>query len=440
MQTYFNQLADAMTGLLQGEEVFTATFDSEDSDFVRFNKSEVRQAGSVSQRGLGVDLIEGQKHCAGSLRLSGEFDVDRARVEKMIKELREKRAHIPEDPHLLYATDVNSSESRSESDLPEGGAAIADIQKAGKGRDLVGIYAAGGIHSGFANSLGQRNWHSNYNYNFDWSFYHQADKAVKSSYAGFSWDPAGFERKVAWASQQLEALGNDAHTIKPGAYRVYMTPAALSEIVGMLSWGGFGLKAHKTKVTPLLKMIEEDRRLSSKLTWRENTAEGVAPNFQGAGFLRPDSVTFIDEGKYKDCLVSPRSAKEFGVETNGASAYEAPESVEISAGGLAESDVLGKLGTGVYISNLWYLNWSDRVSCRTTGMTRFATFWVEDGEIKAPLNVMRFDETAYRMLGENLVDLTAEREMILDAGTYFQRSTTSGNLPGALVDDFTFTL
>ena len=75
-----------------------------------------------------------------------------------------------------------------------------------------------------------------------------------------------------------------------------------------------------------------------------------------------------------------------------------------------------------------------------TGMTRFATFWVEDGEIKAPLNVMRFDETAYRMLGENLVDLTAEREMILDAGTYFQRSTTSGNLPGALVDDFTFTL
>ncbi len=53
---------------------------------------------------------------------------------------------------------------------------------------------------------------------------------------------------------------------------------------------------------------------------------------------------------------------------------------------------------------------------------------------------MRFDETVYRMLGENLVGLTAEREMILDPSTYSQRSTDSARLPGALVDDFTLTL
>ena len=44
-----------------------------------------------------------------------------------------------------------------------------------------------------------------------------------------------------------------------------------------------------------------------------------------------------------------------------------------------------KLGRGVYIANLWYLNWSDRTACRMTGMTRFATFWVQDGEVQAPL-------------------------------------------------------
>jgi predicted Zn-dependent protease len=440
MQTYFNQLADAMTTMLEGDEVYTATFDSEESDFVRFNKSNVRQAGSVVQHGLGIDLIEGSKHCAGGLRLSGEFDVDRSRVESMMRGLRDKRSHLPEDPHLLYATEIQSSESESKSDLPDGGSAIARIQEAGKGRDLVGIYAAGGIHSGFANSLGQRNWHSNYNYNLDWSFYHQADKAVKSSYAGFAWDQDAFTRKVDWASQQLEALNRGGESIKPGEYRVYLTPAALYEVVGMLGWGGFGLKSHKTKQTPLLKMVEEDRRLSSRLSLLENTKDGVAPNFQGAGFLRPDSVTLIDGGQYKDCLVSPRSAKEYGVETNGAAGHESPESVEILAGKLAQDDVLEKLGTGVYISNLWYLNWSDRGSCRTTGMTRFATFWVENGEIKAPLDVMRFDETAYRMLGDNLVDFTSDRELILDAGTYSQRSTDSAHLPGALVEDFTFTL
>jgi predicted Zn-dependent protease len=94
----------------------------------------------------------------------------------------------------------------------------------------------------------------------------------------------------------------------------------------------------------------------------------------------------------------------------------------------------------VYISNLWYLNYSDRAACRLTGMTRFATFWVEKGDICAPLNVMRFDESVYRMLGDQLIDLTSEREWILDAGSYARRSTDSGRLPGALVEGFTFTL
>ena len=40
----------------------------------------------------------------------------------------------------------------------------------------------------------------------------------------------------------------------------------------------------------------------------------------------------------------------------------------------------------------------------------------------------------------SIVGLTAEREMILDPGTYFQRSTDSARLPGVLVDDFTLTL
>ena len=73
-------------------------------------------------------------------------------------------------------------------------------------------------------------------------------------------------------------------------------------------------------------------------------------------------------------------------------------------------------------------------------MTRFATFWVENGRITAPVNAMRFDETIYRMLGDRLIDLTTERDFILDADTYHGRSTRSGRIPGALVEDFTFTL
>jgi predicted Zn-dependent protease len=75
-----------------------------------------------------------------------------------------------------------------------------------------------------------------------------------------------------------------------------------------------------------------------------------------------------------------------------------------------------------------------------TGMTRFATFWVEDGEVVAPVDVLRFDDTLYRILGENLESLTTETELLLDPNTYGARMLTSATLPGALVREMAFTL
>jgi predicted Zn-dependent protease len=441
MQEYFYQLADYLTSLLQGGELYTCAFESEESDFVRFNRSAVRQAGTVIQRFLSLDLINGTRHARGNVSLSGDLEVDRLRVAASLAGLRHQLPYLPEDPHLLYATEVHSSEHHGENHLPEdSGAVVAAILEAGRGRDLVGIYAAGGIHNGFANSFGQRNWFSTYSYNFDWSFYHQGDKAVKCSYAGFVWDPAEFAHKVDAAAEQLAGLARTPRTIEPGRYRVYLAPAAFAEILWLLNWGGFGLKDHRTKQTVLLKMIEEGACLHPTVTIRENTRDGVAPNFQEAGFIKPDQVTLIDKGTFRDCLVSPRSAKEYGVPTNGASSGEMPESLEMAGGQIPMADVLRRLDTGVYINNVWYLNYSDRTACRITGMTRFATFWVENGVIQAPLNVMRFDETLYRMLGENLLGLTSERELILDPSTYHARSTASSRIPGVLVKDFTFTL
>jgi predicted Zn-dependent protease len=145
----------------------------------------------------------------------------------------------------------------------------------------------------------------------------------------------------------------------------------------------------------------------------------------------------IEAGRFKDALASPRSAKEYGVPANS---NEYPESLDLAAGDIPTDAVLQRLGTGVYVNRLWYLNYSDRPACRMTGMTRFATFWVQDGQVTAPLNVMRFDETIYRMLGENLLGLTAHRELLPSDSTYQARSTRSARLPGAMIDKFRFTL
>ena len=70
----------------------------------------------------------------------------------------------------------------------------------------------------------------------------------------------------------------------------------------------------------------------------------------------------------------------------------------------------------------------------------FSNLKVENGKLTAPINTMRFDDSVYSMLGENLVGLTANRELLIDSGTYEERSTSSARLPGAIINNFKMTL
>ena len=436
----FSTLADAATKLLRGDEVLLLNWSGERSDFVRFNQSKVRQAGQVADRSLAIELVRGKRHASATLTLAGDPAQDEPRVARAIKDLRADLDAIPEDPHLLFATEPRSSERRRGATLPPKEDVIEAVDRVAKDRDLVGMFAGGAIERGFANSFGQRNWHETQSFHLDWSFYLSADKAVTTSYAGLEWRAAELEARAERAAEQLSALARAPRTIKPGKYRVYLAPTAMDELFAILGWGGFSIRAHRAKTTPFLRMVEDGARLHASVHARENIAEGLAPDFQEEGFTRPPAVDLVSAGAYADCLVSPRSAVEYGIATNGAAGFESPLSLDVAAGALATDRVLAELGTGLYVSNLHYLNFSDRSACRTTGMTRFATFWVEHGEIVAPIEVMRFDETLYRMLGENLVGLTRERELLFDSGTYGGRSTRTRRLPGALIDDFTFTL
>jgi predicted Zn-dependent protease len=438
MHDYFFQLADDLAGACRGREVLLLGFSGEQSDFVRFNQGRLRQAGAVRQQYLCLELIDGPKHAKETLALCGELRADLHRAKESLKHLRELLTGAPEDPYLLYATDVRHTEQVGRDRLRPTEECVEAILAAGQGRDLVGLFAQGGVFSGFANSLGQRNTFAAHSFHFEWCFYAHGDKAVKSSYAGLEWSDDAFGRKVDSAVEQLEILSRPPKTIPPGEYRVYLAPAAMNDFVGFLGYGGFGLKAHRTKSTPLLKMLEAGARLHESVSLTENTREGLAPNFTAQGFIKPDHVELVRHGDLVGSLVSPRSAKEYDqpVNTGG----EVPVSLDMAGGDVDADEAPARLDEGVYANQLWYLNYSDMPAGRITGMTRFATFWVEGGRFAAPLNVMRFDETIYRALGENLLGLTHQRDFLPSSETYGQRSTASARLPGALIDRFRFTL
>jgi predicted Zn-dependent protease len=438
MKEQFYELAARLEKTLAGGETLLCNFSAERSDFVRFNKALVRQAGSVEQRYLTLRLVRDRRQVSATIALAGSGE-DFALCSQTLGRLRDAVGDLPQDPWLLINEKPQSTNTERHGTVLPAQEVVEQTLRHANGRDLVGFYAGGTIYRGFANSFGQRNWHEVDSFDFDWSIYRQGDQAVKTSYAGFAWNPAEFAAKMQRAAEQVELLSLPVRKIEPGEYRAYLAPRALVDVMWMLTWGGFSARARQTKQSPLLRM-QEGRTLAQKVTVTENIAEGVAPAFQSDGFIKPASVALISGGKLGDPLTSPRSAKEYNLATNGAGGDESPQSLDLAAGELAEAQVLAKLGSGLYISNLWYLNFSDRPAGRITGMTRFATFWVENGKIAAPVTPMRFDDSVYRMLGESLVDFTRERELLPDSSTYGERQTASARLPGALLSSLRFTL
>ena len=439
MQNYFKKISDLLFNALESSEILILNFDAEETDFVRYNKSKIRQAGRVHQVSLDINLIKKGKTLRSSLRLSTEYKKDKTLLVRTLFFLRREVNELPKDPYLIYEKNINSSNLIDDQGLnaQDMSSRILDISSS---HDMVGILSSGKIVKGFANSLGQFNWHESDSFNFDWSLYDDNGKAVKQNYADRKWNQDTFTRLYAESAQQLSVISNDEQKVEPGSYRVYLSPSALNEIIDMMSWGGFSYKANKIGSSPLHLMAKGDREFDKSVSFSEDLSNGISPKFHSDGFIKPNNTELITEGKYQKSLISPRSALEYSVKHNAAEDYESPVSIKLETGKINSKKILETLGTGIYLNNLWYLNFSDRNNARVTGLTRFGCFYVKDGELVGPINTMRFDETMYNIFGTKLAGLTNEQQLLMDTSTYEQRSVHSSTIPGAIVEDFRLTL
>ncbi len=437
---YFETLADAVCAEARAGERSSVLLKAESSDFIRFNRAAVRQATQVQQAHATVALTQGLRRAEGRVALSGQREADLALLRAELASLRMLLPELSDDPWLLLPQAPARSERHDQGALPTPAQVVRSVTESARGMDFVGFHASGPMVRAFADSLGTRHWHHVENFHIDWCLYHAADKAVKSSYAGAQWSEQHFAALVADGAARLPLLARTPKALQPGAYRAWFTPAAMAELLGALGWGGFGLKGRRTGTSTLMRLAHRDTVLNPQFHLAEHTAMGSAPGFTAEGFGRPARVSLVERGLATGTLNNARTAREYGVEANGANAAEMPEALSLQPGTIADAEAMKALGTGLWVSNLWYLNYSDRQACRMTGMTRFACLWVENGEPVAPLGVMRFDDSFLRMFGEGLVGLGDRAEFIPDNGTYQERQLGSMSTPGALVDGWRLTL
>ncbi|BEU21406.1 metallopeptidase TldD-related protein [Paraburkholderia sp. 22B1P] len=438
-RTHFLTLANEIEQRLTSNEIALTSFSAEQSDFIRFNQGKVRQAGNVSQASVTLRLIDGQRQAYSTFTLCGDIGADTDAIAQTLAALRDGLRDAPDDPHLLFDTTVWSETTQRAGTLPSPDRLPLIVAQCALGLDFVGFYAGGTIARGFASSLGSRGWYEVENFNFSWSLYDASGRAIRSHYAGDTWSDAVFAGKVEEAAARLPVLSREPRALAPGRYRTYFAPAALHELMETASFSAFSARTQATARNEFYRLNIGEAALDPRVTLTEDLTLDITPRFNDDGYQR-QSVSLVEAGRAVAQLTNARTAREYGLTPNGATAGETPSALSMQGGDLAQTDVLRALDTGLYIGNLWYVNFSDRMNCRMTGMTRFATFWVEQGRIVAPVDAMRFDDSLYRLLGSELERIGAQPELLLNDWTWGERATGGMQLPGLLVRSFDLTL
>lgn len=444
----FKKLSDALFAELKGQEELNISLSAEDSQFVRFNGSKVRQNTAVEQYNLSLTFQDQGRKISLDTVLQAQFDDDFSLCKSLLARAREEVLTLPPDPFLVAMTNNGKSDNDYVGEKVSFEKSLNNILSRTGNADFAGFFGSGPTIRATRNSKGQDHWFSTESFFVDYSLYTTnvdgENKAVKSVYSDAKWDDARFATNLQNSLNQLSLMKKKSHSLKPGPYRVYLAPGATSELIGMFSWNALSFSSMKRGQSAFQKLYDKEKTLSKHFSLRENFALGLAPQFNSLGEVSPRELMLIDGGELKTMLVSTRAAKEYGVQANGSDisswGSEFLRSPEVLGGKLAEKDALKELGTGLYLSNLHYLNWSDVPSARITGMTRYACFWVEQGEIVGPIKDLRFDETLYSCLGENLEAVTQEQHIDPVVDTYYARQIGGKKVPGMMINNFQFTL
>ena len=445
---YFFELSEFVIRRLRPEESLTLNLSAETSRFCRFNEGKVRQDGTVSDTRVNAALMTSSgnelRQLELSTSLSQNLDRDCQKVANLLARLQDELPRLPPDPYARIPRFEHKSDHIGEGEPLPIEEVTDRILPAHDNFSPTGIYSAGDIIRGQAGSSGSRHWFSTPSWSMDYSLYGTGERAWKGFSAGTSWNQQSWDEEMKKALTQLDALERPHRRLPPGQYRTYLAPDAAIDLLWFLG-GIFGEADLRRGSSPLCPVKSGDTSFSPLLNFSEDFTSGDTPRFTHEGESAPESTPLISGGQLRNTLIGPRSSREYGIPSNGAAPQESVRSALLDVANqpektFREKNALEKLDTGLYVSNLHYLNWSDRPKGRITGMTRYACFYVENGRIVAPIENLRWDDTIFRLFGSELEATTDTLSVFPRTSSYGMRSVGANRSPGLLLKSMNFTL
>ena len=109
MDKYFSILNHYIFSLLSNKETLITNIEGENSQFIRFNNSKVRQTGLIDDMSFSMILIYNNRRTSISMTLTGIEDRDKLIISSYLEKLRENINYMPEDPFIVMPKLSDSS-------------------------------------------------------------------------------------------------------------------------------------------------------------------------------------------------------------------------------------------------------------------------------------------------------------------------------------------
>ncbi|MEA3313408.1 MAG: TldD/PmbA family protein [Caldisericota bacterium] len=225
-------------------------------------------------------------------------------------------------------------------------------------------------------------------------------------------------------------------SIEPGKYEVILTPYALADLIGSLSYIALNARAMNEGMSFLIGQIGK-KVVGENVTMYDDgfSQETISLPFDFEGVPKK-KVMFFDKGVAKGVVYDTLSAYKEGKKSTGHSLPQPsqyspyPMNLIMEGGESSKEKMISHVKKGLYVQRFWYTNPMDPRNTVITGMTRDGLFLIENGKITKPVKNMRFIENIATALN-NVLELSKERKIIYDMA--------SVTAPYARIKDFTFT-
>lgn len=240
---------------------------------------------------------------------------------------------------------------------------------------------------------------------------HHAGSSCNLSTIVLGKDSSGFAADVARTPSEVDAKlvaetavqktleSKNPQDIEPGEYEVILEPQAVSEMMAFFQWYGPNARIYHEGASPLSDKMGKQVFGKNITIIDDPFHKDVFPMpFDFEGYPKK-AITFVKNGILKNIAYDSYYAAKYHHNNTG-HALPAPNTMGpiplhmyIAPGDKTREEMIKNVKRGLLVTRLWYVRVLNPKMLNVTGMTRDATFLIENGKIVRPVKNLRFNQS-----------------------------------------------